>query len=125
MREVEFDFTNESYVVVGASSGIGRQIAIELAESNANVLAIARNEERLNEVKNKYPNRIEIKTLDVMTATDSDYKILFDDYVHRHGKINGGIYTAGITGDTPLKSYEEKLANEIVSTSVRGGIIYS
>lgn len=39
MSNLKFDFSGENFVVTGASSGMGRQIAIELAESGANVLA--------------------------------------------------------------------------------------
>ena len=46
---VTFDFSGKNFVVVGASSGIGRQTALELSQSGANVLAIGRNLERLDE----------------------------------------------------------------------------
>ena len=47
MGKVTFDFSGERFVVTGASSGMGRQIASELAEAGATVLAIVRRKERL------------------------------------------------------------------------------
>ena len=49
MSKVVYDFTGENFAVTGASSGMGRQIARELAESGACVLAMGRTPERLEE----------------------------------------------------------------------------
>ena len=43
------DFTGRTVLVTGASSGIGREIAILLSELNANLVLAGRNQERLNE----------------------------------------------------------------------------
>jgi len=44
-----FSLTGKTVLVTGASSGIGRSIAIECSKMGANVVLTARNEERLNE----------------------------------------------------------------------------
>lgn len=56
MNEVIFNFKSKNFVVTGASSGMGKQIAIELALAGANVLVIARREEKLIELQNEYKN---------------------------------------------------------------------
>ncbi|MDO8340462.1 MAG: SDR family NAD(P)-dependent oxidoreductase, partial [Candidatus Woesebacteria bacterium] len=40
-------------VVTGASDGIGKEVSLKLAKEGVALALIARNEERLNEVKNK------------------------------------------------------------------------
>ena len=65
MNNVAFDFTGERYVVTGASSGMGRQVAIELAEAGAEVLAIGRNKERLADVQSHAPKLIYPAVCDV------------------------------------------------------------
>lgn len=120
MRDVEFHFEHKNYVVVGASSGMGRQIALELAASGAHVLAIARNEERLREVQNAYPDHIVIHTLDVVASGSTEWEKTLDSFVNVYGKFNGGVYTAGITGMTVLKMYDEELAHGILDTSFWG-----
>lgn len=122
MSEVKFNFTGKNFMVIGASSGIGRQIAIELAESNAKVLAVARNEDRLLELKNKYPNQIEVATLDVITAQLEDYESMIKTFVDVNGKLNGEVYTAGIGAATPLKFFDETLARDIMETSFWGAV---
>jgi NADP-dependent 3-hydroxy acid dehydrogenase YdfG len=44
---------NKVAVVTGSSDGIGKQIALKLAAQGAGLALVARNEERLNEVKNE------------------------------------------------------------------------
>lgn len=126
---VTFNFTGKNFVVVGASSGIGRQTAIELSQSGANVLAIGRNLERLSELKKnspitlvKRPPRIFTEQLDVLTATPDDWSEVFKNFTSTVGRINGGVYTAGIWGLTPLNSFDEALAHKIFDTSFWGAV---
>ena len=126
---VTFDFAGKNFVVVGASSGIGRQVAIELSQSGANVLALGRNLERLNELKKnspisliKRPPKIFTEQLDVTLATADDWSNVLGNFTSAVGRINGGVYTAGIWGLTPLNSFDESLARKIFETSFWGAV---
>ncbi len=126
---VTFDFTGKNFVVVGASSGIGKQTAIELSQSGANVLAIGRNLERLDALRAsspislvKRPPRIFTEQLDVLTATEDDWSEVLENFTRAVGRINGGVYTAGIWGLTPLNSFDESLAKKIFDTSFWGAV---
>ena len=44
------DFQNKTYWIVGASEGLGRALALQLAKIGAQVIISARNEERLLEL---------------------------------------------------------------------------
>lgn len=126
---VTFDFSGKNFVVVGASSGIGKQVTIELSQSGANVLAIGRNLERLAELKKKspinlvkHPPRIFTEQLDVLTATPNDWSEVLSNFTTTVGRINGGVYTAGIWGLTPLNSFDEAFAHKIFATSFWGAV---
>lgn len=126
---VTFNFTGKNFVVVGASSGIGRQTALELAQSGANVLAIGRNLERLNELRKsspvsltKRPPKIFTEQLDVTEATAEDWSSVLSNFTGAVGRINGGVYTAGIWGLTPLNSFDATLAKKIFDTSFWGAV---
>ena len=126
---VTFDFNGKNFVVVGASSGIGKQVAIELSQSGANVLAVGRNLERLAELRKsspvsliKHPSRIYTEQLDVITATAEDWSLALENFTSAVGRINGGVYTAGIWGLTPLNSFDEGLARKIFETSFWGAV---
>ena len=120
MSRVVFDFTGENFVVTGASSGMGKQVAVELAAAGANVLAIARNEARLQELQAQYPANISIAALDVCDSEKMENAI--KDFVGANGKLHGGVHAAGINNFTPLKTYDKSLANKIMDTSFWAGV---
>lgn len=120
MSNVNFDFSGENFVVTGASSGMGRQIALELAMAGANVLAIARNEQRLLELQNSCPKNIFISAVDVKDYANINKAI--SDFVEKNGKLHGGVYCAGILGLTPLRAFDESLAHEIMDISYWSGV---
>lgn len=119
MSRVVFDFTGENFVVTGASSGMGKQVAVELAAAGANVLAIARNEARLQELQAKYPANISIAALDVCDSEKMENAI--KDFVGANGKLHGGVHAAGITDITPLKSYDKDKAHKIMDVNFWAG----
>lgn len=47
------DFKNKTILITGASSGIGKQSAIEFAKLGANIILVARRKEKLDELANK------------------------------------------------------------------------
>ena len=48
---MKFNLTNKIALVTGASSGIGKEVALALAERGARVALVARNVRKLEEVK--------------------------------------------------------------------------
>ena len=119
---VKFDFCGKNFVIVGASSGIGRQTAIELSTSGANILAVGRNLERLKSLKDTCPQKIFTVSLDVLAANQDDWSAALKDFVSNCGKIDGAVYSAGIAGMTPLNSFDVELAHKIFDTSFWGMI---
>ena len=119
---IKFDFGGKNFVIVGASSGIGRQTALELVESGANVLAVGRNSERLKSLKDTCPQKIFTVSLDVLKANQDDWSDALTNFVSNCGKIDGAVYSAGIVGATPLNSFDAELAHKIFDTSFWGMI---
>ena len=120
MSKVAYDFTGENFVVTGASSGIGRQVARELAESGACVLAVGRSPERLEALKSETPSRIFTASLDVCDSESLEQAIA--GFVAEHGKLNGGVHAAGISDITPLRNFDRGRAHEIMDVSFWAGI---
>lgn len=50
---MNLDLTGKNAIVCGSTQGIGKAIALELANLGANVILIARNHEKLIAVKNE------------------------------------------------------------------------
>lgn len=119
MSMVQFDFSGENYVVTGASSGMGRQIALELAQSGAKVLALARGEEKLRKLQQENGN---IFTAAVDVRDSPLLEMAIGRFVAANGKLNGGVHAAGINDFTPLKTYDKGLAADIMATSFWAGV---
>lgn len=106
-------FTEDStFIVTGASSGIGRSVALKLIEEGARVIAIARNMERLQGVQadcNK-PGNIFIET-DDLTNHLADMSGYLRSLKDKYGKFSGIAYCAGSMLLKPASSteYEESL----------------
>lgn len=121
MEDVKFDYTGKNFIVVGASSGMGKQIALELSQAGANVLCLARRVEVIEQMKSEQgAGKIVPAFVDVTAATPKDWDAVIKNFVAEYGKINGGVYTAGITGLTPLRRWDEDLAKKIMDTSYWG-----
>lgn len=120
MSNVNFDFRGKNFVVTGASSGMGRQIAVELATAGALVLAIARRETELKKLQQEFPRNILVAAVDVTDKVALENAI--KQYVLQNGKINGAVHAAGILGLTPLKFYDEKHAHKIMDVSFWAGV---
>ena len=120
MSKVTFDFTNERYVVTGATSGMGRQVTLDLAAAGAKVLAIGRNADRMKEIKEKFPNNIFPAQLDVCDSVALEQAI--KNFVAEHGKLSGGVHAAGIYEITPIKNYDVDIAKRIMEISFWAGM---
>src|SRR6267142_3563969 len=79
-------------LVVGASSGIGRETAILFAKEGARVMAAARREDRLRSLKEEYPS-IEIAVADAGDAAAMER--LAAETTERLGPIDIVVYNTG------------------------------
>jgi NAD(P)-dependent dehydrogenase (short-subunit alcohol dehydrogenase family) len=116
---IKFDFSGRRYVVSGASSGIGHQIASDLAGSGAVVLAIGRRKERLDKLNELYPDKIVHAVMDI-----NDYDSLKKniEVFAESGKVDGSVHCAGINKFTPLRAFNWNDADQIIRTSLYAGI---
>ncbi len=111
---MEFNWENEVIFVTGASSGLGKALALMAGELNATVISIARNEEVLKEVTNE-----------INGSGGSGYYYCFDlenisqipefykEIVQEVGKTptilinNVGYQVAGFVQNTPVEVYNK------------------
>lgn len=102
MSKNPFSLEGKNILITGASSGIGRQCAISCSQMGANVILVARNEERLKE------------TLSMMKGNGHTYcssdlndisliKGLITAININIGKLDGFIHAAGIEKTLPVK----------------------
>ncbi|UCH85158.1 MAG: SDR family NAD(P)-dependent oxidoreductase [Candidatus Latescibacterota bacterium] len=81
-------------IVIGATSGIGRALAVELARQGYKVGATGRRVERLNQLENEFPDRILTRPMDVRDVAAAP-DALRELIVEMHGVdvivINAGV----------------------------------
>ncbi|NIW79488.1 MAG: SDR family NAD(P)-dependent oxidoreductase, partial [Calditrichae bacterium] len=54
---MNIQLNNKNAIVCGSTRGIGKAVALKLAEFGASIILIARNESKLKEVQNELPAR--------------------------------------------------------------------
>lgn len=88
-------------MVTGASSGIGRQCAIDCSQMGAKVIAIGRNQERLDSVAAEMARENACYSFDLKNL--DGIKEFVASIVAEHGKLDGFIHAAGIEVTNPVK----------------------
>lgn len=97
-----FTLENKTILITGASSGIGRQCAIDCSKMGANVVLVARNEERLNETLSNMEGVGHLVCPYDLNNLDG-IKELVASVVSSVGKLDGFIHSAGIEVSKPLQ----------------------
>jgi NAD(P)-dependent dehydrogenase (short-subunit alcohol dehydrogenase family) len=121
MAYKKLDLTGKVAVVVGGSSGIGRVIALGLAEGGADVVSSARRMELVNSLANEIEARGR-KSLRV-TCDVSDrasLEKLLEECLAAFEKVDILVNAAGITKRAPTLDYPEEDWNRIMDTNLTG-----
>jgi short-subunit dehydrogenase len=96
------DLSGKNILVTGASSGIGKVIAIFLSKVEANIILVARNEEKLKETYHELePGNHSYYLIDLSHLDEIEGMI---DTVCKDGrKLNGIVHSAGTSKTVPLQ----------------------
>lgn len=108
------ELSGRRILVTGASSGIGRETAVLLSKLGANVILIARDEERLRETFNMLGEgehsyiKFDITELDKISG-------LMDAVCPNNKKIDGFVHSAGICPVIPVQGINQQNMTEIMT----------
>ena len=101
-------------LVTGASSGIGRDIAKELSKRGYDLILVARNVERLEEVKKQIQTKVEIVSMDI--SKEENCKKLFQDYKNIDILVNNaGFGDCGHFEETSLDKDIQMIKTNIIA----------
>jgi NAD(P)-dependent dehydrogenase (short-subunit alcohol dehydrogenase family) len=117
----KLDLAGKVAVVVGGSSGIGRTVALGLAEGGADVVSSARRIDLVNALADeieKLGRRSLRITCDV--ADRSSLEKLLQECLAVFGKVDILVNAAGITKRAPTVDYAEEDWNRIMDTNLTG-----
>ncbi len=108
------DLTGKRILVTGASSGIGRACAVVLSRLNAEVVLVARNEERMRETFDLMQvNQHMIVPYDLMDGDNME--TVFVKVCESGRKLSGLVHAAGISASVPLQMTTPKLLHGIMT----------
>lgn len=107
-----------SYVVIGASQGLGHEVVVQLLRSGANVLAVARDGERLNEASRKWLQATKpdaLRTLACDMSAPGSASILEEKIGATYASLDGLVVAAGsgrpVDGDRVSRMSAMMLSN--------------
>lgn len=113
-----FTLDGKQILVTGASSGIGRGIAVACAQMGASVILTGRNEERLNEVISSIPG--------------SEHKLIVANLNNKDGvcilasnvpKLDGIVHCAGVANRIPCKAISQADIDFVMKTNVEAPML--
>ena len=117
-----FDLTGRTAVVVGGTSGIGRVLALGLADAGADVVATGRRADRVDEVAQRDPERGR-RTLPMPAdvADVASLERLRDACLKELGGVHIMVYAAGVdAGASPTLDMDEADWDRILDTNLTG-----
>jgi NAD(P)-dependent dehydrogenase (short-subunit alcohol dehydrogenase family) len=105
-----FDLTNKRILITGASSGIGKKIAVNLVNQGAFVYVVGRNSEKLQALKeNLGDSNCQVISVD-LTNKDAVMEI-----VNEVDSIDGLVHSAGLIEMSPYKFINEESISKTFS----------
>lgn len=116
-----FSLEGKTILVTGASSGIGRQCAIDCSKMGAKVILVARNEERLAETLSQMEGEGHLTVVYDLTDTEG-MKTLVSWIVKQSGQLHGALHCAGISDTLPLKLMNTETIDKFFRINVYSAI---
>ncbi|MGZ4788439.1 MAG: 3-oxoacyl-[acyl-carrier-protein] reductase [Terriglobales bacterium] len=118
------DLTGHVALVTGASQGIGRACAIELARRGATVALCARSEDKLNAVRDEISaagGKASVFPLDV--TNDDQIKSTIKSAIEQFGKVDILVNNAGITKDNLILRMKRSDWDAVLNTNLSSAYV--
>ncbi|MBU6132714.1 3-oxoacyl-[acyl-carrier-protein] reductase [Staphylococcus xylosus] len=112
----------KSALVTGASRGIGRSIAIQLAEEGYNVVVnYAGNKEKADAVVEEIKAKgVKSFAIQANVANGDEVKAMIKEVVSQFGSVDVLVNNAGITRDNLLMRMKEQEWDDVIDTNLKG-----
>jgi NAD(P)-dependent dehydrogenase (short-subunit alcohol dehydrogenase family) len=112
------EFQNKTFIITGASSGIGRAVAKIASERGANCVITARRKDELQKTaKDLNSTNTEIILADL--TLEADRKMLIDNTIKRFGGIDVLVNAAGIIGTGNIENTTLAQWDQMIDVNLR------
>lgn len=112
----------ERAIVVGASSGIGREIARLLAADGCQVAAVARRADRLRMLADEFPERVLTFEHDVTEFGAT--RGLFQEITRQLGGLDLVVYAAGVMPPVEIEEFDFEKDHAMFATNTLGCVAW-
>ena len=121
----EINLKNRVVLITGASRGLGRAIALELATDGAKIaLNYLSNDSEANKVSREIQNKGgEVILIKANVADTTAVRDMTRQVIKQWGKIDILVNNAGITRDYLLPRMADELWDEVINTNLRGSYL--
>jgi len=119
-----FSLRGKNILITGASSGIGRQCAIDCSRMGARVVLMGRNEERLRETLAQMEGNGHLPVVFDLTRYE-ELETLVTGIVKQCGPLHGVLHCAGISTTLPLKLMNAGNIDEFFRGNVYSAVLLS
>lgn len=121
MQTFEQDFGGRVAIVTGASRGIGRAVAVELAARGASVALAARDEERLRQNVSEIAAHGGRATAILADVSDEEsVTALFDRTTATFGSVSVLVNSAGAVASRPFAEMDSATWDHVLAVNLRG-----
>ena len=113
---IDLELDGSVAIVTGASRGLGRAIALALAEQGTRVLAVARSVDELQEVQDLAPARVRIRACDMLHA--AAVARLPDEAAREFGRVDIVVNNAGIAPAGRFEEQSDEVWHKVMAVNV-------
>jgi len=119
---ISYDFSGQCGIVTGPASGIGKAVALLLAESNAGLTLVDRDTSGLKAISRACAEKCATAPLaiDADVSRENDVQHMVDEALARFGRIDFLVTSAGILFRTGFADIPMQEWDELMDTNVRG-----
>jgi 2-dehydro-3-deoxy-D-gluconate 5-dehydrogenase len=122
----KFSLKNKIAIVTGASSGIGRGIALALSQAGANLVLVSRRINMLEEVAKKMCNEDQnTLCLKADVSEKSEIQYVIDEVMKHFGRIDILFNVAGINRRNLVENFSEEDWDMVININLKGSFLFS
>jgi len=123
LGELDYNYQDKVAIVTGPSSGIGRAIAIELANKKTKVVLASRNVNKLHELKDEIIGNGGLAvSFPTDVTSEKQCKSLIESTVKTFGKVDILVNNAGISMRANFKDVELSVLKKVMKTNFWGTV---
>jgi NAD(P)-dependent dehydrogenase (short-subunit alcohol dehydrogenase family) len=112
----------ETVLITGASSGIGRATALELAARGARLVLVARGEQPLEEAaaEARAAGAVEVLVCPADVTDEATFRTAVDAALDRFGRLEGVIHAAQVMAYGTIEELPKDVFEKVVDTALHG-----